>query len=209
VLAAPGENLELHRMLWTARHDGPGAVVETLEVCEVDSEGRLVQVIIFDPDDRRAASAELVERYDSSTTGRRLPAGVFEALRAVNSHDLGRLRAALPDDFVIDDHRRTGLGRLEGADRYVAAAAALFEQAPEILIEVLYVIALHERGVLTMAHGFGRLPDGGQFELVYVWLAWIEDGRLVGTEMFEPEDIELARRRFESRQRPGRLARTE
>jgi hypothetical protein len=202
VLAAPGDGLELHRMLWSSDRDGRRSVVETLEVIEVDGDGRVVRAIIFDPDDRRAASAELVGRYASSATGQRLPAGVFEALQAVNSHDIGRLHAALPPDFVIDDHRRTGLGRLEGADRYVDSAAALFEQAPEVIVEVLYVVGLHERGVLTMAHAFGTLPDGGQFEIVYLWLAWFEGERLVATEMFEPEDIDLARRRFESRQPP-------
>jgi len=97
----------------------------------------------------------------------------------------------------LDDHRRTGLGRLEGAEAYIAAAAALFDQAPDLTIEVRHVVALAAHGVLSMAHAFGTLVEGGPFELVYLWLARFENGRLVGTETFEPEDLDRSLARFE------------
>jgi hypothetical protein len=102
----------------------------------VDGEGRVVAAIYFDPDDRRAASAELLERWARSDAARCVPAAIFEALRAVNAHDLEGLRALLPDDFVLHDHRRIRLGRLQG-DGYLAAMGALFELAPDVTMETL------------------------------------------------------------------------
>ena len=123
---------------------------------------------------------------------------MFEALRAINAHDLDRLRAAMPDDFVFHDHRRTGVGQLEGAAAYVASLTALFELAPDVTIETLYTVATEKHGELVMAHMFGTLADGGEFEIVFVRLALYQDGRGVGAELFEPEDLDVARARFAS-----------
>ena len=49
----------------------------------------------------------------------------MDLVRAWNAHDLGRLRALLPDDFYLDDRRRTGVGKIDGADAYVASLAAM------------------------------------------------------------------------------------
>ena len=49
-----------------------------------------------------------------------------------------------------------------------------------------------------MAHGFGTLVEsGGQVESVYVRLALFRGDRIVGMESFEPEDLDVARARFE------------
>ena len=60
---------------------------------------------------------ELFERYVRSERRGAIPAALFEMVRAWNAHDLDRFRATLPDDFVFDDHRRTGLGRARGRRR--------------------------------------------------------------------------------------------
>jgi len=74
-----------------------------------------------EPDDRAAAFAELASRYFATARPSVLP--WHEALRDAR-HDLARVRAALPDDF-FHDHRRTGLGRVDGADAYLSSVAAL------------------------------------------------------------------------------------
>jgi hypothetical protein len=182
---------------------------------EVDAEGHVVAVIVFDPDQRRAASLEMSERYYRSEAARWIPAAAVEGIRAMNTHDLGRMRAALPDDFVFDDHRRTGLGRLEGADAFVASLAWPFEQAPDSVVETLYTVATAQHGDLVMAHSFGTLAEsGGEVESVYVRLGLYRGGRIVGMELFEPEDLDVARARFEelrpdsSRNPPNAASRT-
>src|SRR5262249_2575895 len=96
VLATAGERLALRRHHWTtqggllafgmdvAARDEPKVETECLVVSEVDTEGRSVAVILFDADDRRAASAEMLERYARSDGARCIPAGLFELIRAIN-----------------------------------------------------------------------------------------------------------------------------
>src|SRR5262249_47428668 len=127
VLATAGDRLALEHHLWTEADDAVPIEVETFEVIEVDAEGRIVAAILFDPDDRRAASLELLDRRLRNETSAHVPRSGFELRSAVIAHDLQRLRAALPDDFVFHDHRRTGLGRIDTADEYVGWFAALFE----------------------------------------------------------------------------------
>src|SRR2546425_5612636 len=134
--ATAGDRLALLRHRHSGEVDGGAFEIETLTVIEVDAEGRVVTSIVFDPADRRAAAAELLDRFARSEEARWIPAAVFELARAVNDRDLDRIRATLDDDFVLDDRRRTGLGRLEGADAYIASFRALFAEAPDFFADV-------------------------------------------------------------------------
>src|SRR5262249_11816893 len=144
---------------------------------------------------------EMLERY-----GRSAPGPYVDALRAVNAHDVERFRALVSDDFVLVDHRRTGLGQLN-ADTYLASLAALFQEAPDVTVETLYTVAVEARGALEVARNFGTLRDGGPFESVYVRIGVVRGDRLVGVEMFEPEDLEVARARFAELRRTDPVAR--
>ena len=192
VLATAGDRLVLERRLWTGMEGE--FEVESLELTEVDAEGRAVALIVFDPDDRRAAGREMFERYYAGDAG---GSPQVALARALNAHDLARLRAVLPADFHFHDHRRTGVGRIGNADDYVASIAALFEQSPDVTFETLYLAAVHERGALAVARMFGTLVDGGAFESVFLRIIMHRGGRVVGAELFELEDMERARARFD------------
>jgi hypothetical protein len=197
LLATSGDRLALTRDRWTQADDQPAFEIETLALTEADAEGRIVARLLFDPDDRRAASAEMLERYARHDEARDVPPELFEALRALNAHDLDRLRAALPRDYVYEDHRRTGIGRLESAEAYLTSIAPVFELSPDAILEFLYTVATEPHGSLVMAHSFGTLANGGTWESAYAVLSRYEGGRFVGLEMFEPEDLDVARARFE------------
>jgi hypothetical protein len=122
---------------------------------------------------------------------------MVDFVRALNDHDLGCMRAALPDDFVFHDHRRTGVGRIGNADDYIASIAAMLQQAPDLTTDVLYHVAAERHGSLSVGRMFGTLAGGGEFESVYVRLNVYEENRCTGTELFEIEDLALARARFE------------
>jgi hypothetical protein len=194
LLATAGDRLTLSHLRWS---DPAGKKwdLENLSIHEVDAEGRTVAVIAFDPDDRRAAAMEMLERAARSDEARSVPAAVFDALRAVNAQDLDRLRTILPDDFVMDDHRRTGLGRLD-RETYLTSLAALFEEAPDMTTEILYLIAAEKHGALMLARNFGTLRDGGAFESVYIRFTMYEGELMTRAEMFEPEDLDAARVRL-------------
>jgi ketosteroid isomerase-like protein len=140
---------------------------------------------------------ELADRYARSDAARGAPEAFFEFRRGLIAHDVDRIRAALPDDFVFHDHRRTGLGRIESADEYMASLVALFEQSPDAIIEPMYEVATAKHGALMIAHTLGTLAEGGAFESVFVNLALSHGDRLVAVELFELEDLDVARARFE------------
>ena len=111
--------------------------------------------------------------------------------RAIRDHDLGRLRASLPDGFVFQDYRRVGAGRLEG-EAYVSWLAGLFEQSADALIEPLYGIDEQPHAVLSVGHTFGTHVEGGAFESIFVQIATAST-----LELFELDDLDRARARFE------------
>jgi ketosteroid isomerase-like protein len=202
VLATAGDRLALQSVLVAGTADdgafeGVAFDNEILQVIEVDGDGRFVAAIWFDPEDRRAASMEMGERFRRGE-GQRIPAAARDAMDALLRHDFERLRAALPDDFVFHDQRRTGLGRLVGAAAFVDSLAPVAEQAPDFCIETLYTVAIDEHGMLDMARVFGTLAaSGGAFETCYARLASWRGDRIVSMELFEPEDLDRARARFE------------
>ncbi len=196
LLATAGDRLSLERMLWTLREDGQVSEIEVLKVSEIDADGRIVAYTIFDADDLRAASAELFERWVRLGADAILPASI-EFFRTWNDHDLGRMRALLPDDYVFHDHRRTGIGRVEGADAYVASLAALYELGPDVRLHMLYQVAQAQYGFVSVAHSFGTNAEGGAFEAVFVALSLSRGGRQVGAELFELDDLDAALARFE------------
>ena len=192
VLATSGDRLALDRVYWRVADQGAVSEVETLQITEVDAEGRVVAGIVFDPDDRRAASAELRERFFRGDAARLLPAEYMAAVRAVDDRDVEKLRVALHEAFVFEDHRKIGFGRFE-RDQFIAFLAALFEQSRDAIIEPLYYVALEERSFLAVAHNFGTLAEGGEYESVF-----LQVGNRSGLELFDLEDLEAARARFEA-----------
>src|SRR5262249_41889780 len=149
--------------------------------------------------DRRAAAREMLERYARSDAARVIPAAWFEMGRALHDRDLERCRAAMPGDMVFHDHRRMiNVGRLESADAYIASVAALFEQPSDLTFEILYMVAAEKHGSLAVGRTFGTLAEGGgEFESLYVRLAQYKGDQYVGMELFELDDLDVARARFE------------
>jgi hypothetical protein len=196
VLATAGERLALSRVLWSMDREGQLSEVEILEVDEVDAEGRFVSSIVFDVGDRGAASAELFERYAAAGADGASPA-VLDIFRAWNAHDFERLQAGLPDDFYLDDRRRTGVGRLASAAAYLTGLTALWELSRDVRLETLYTIAIAPHGRLYVCRWFGTNAEGGDFEAVYVCLGLGRGDKPVGLEIFELDDVAAATARFE------------
>jgi hypothetical protein len=195
LLATAGEHLALQRIVWTTAEAGALSEIEVLELSELDGEGHFVRVVLFDPDDRAAASAELFERWVASRADA-VPAALVEYLRAWNDHNLERLGSATPGDFVVYDRRRAGIGRID-RDGNIASLAALWDLSRDVRIEPLYEVAAAPHGLLLVNHWFGTNAEGGDFETVYVALVHIERERFAALELFEIDDLEAARARFE------------
>ena len=186
--ATAGDRLALYGVRWTGSREIPDLELETLRLMEIDAEGRLTAVIVFDSQDRRAASTELLARFARSDAAPWTRSPEFE--RALREGDLDGIRAAVPAGVTFHDRRRLGAGRLEGAD-YVSWLSALFEQSPDALIEPLYYVEAEKYGTLCVGHIVGTLADGGEFENV-----WVQLTTPSGAELFDIDDLELAHARF-------------
>jgi class 3 adenylate cyclase/ketosteroid isomerase-like protein len=197
LLATAGDRLALQHILWTTGEAGATSEIETLMVSEVDGDGRFVHGAAFDPADRAAASTELFERYVASGAAG-LASNVIEIGRAWNAHDLERLRALLPDDFYLDDRRRTGVGRLEGLDAYLDSLSAVWELSRDLRIEILYIIGTAAHGILYVCRWSGTNAEGGDFDAVYVCIGLLRDGETAGLEISELDDLDAALARFEA-----------
>jgi hypothetical protein len=205
LLAAPGDLLALEHTRWTGISDDQAFDSETLALTEIDAGGRIVTVIDFDANDRRAASIELLERYARGEAELRFPPAAFEMIRAMNDRDVARLRASIATEFFFHDHQRAGVWprrvdperrRLETADQYIAWIAALFEHAPELTFAPLYHVAHATHGNLSMDCMFGRFAGGEPVESVHARLVLYRDDRVIGMELFDREDLDIARARF-------------
>jgi hypothetical protein len=195
ILATAGDRFVLHRSLLAGGSDDSRFETEFLGLQEVDEAGRLVTNINFDMDNRAAAQAELFERYVASGADQ-APAAHREVQRALNEHDLDRMRALLPDDFAIEDYRRTGVARLEGADAWIASLTPLFELTPDARFDTLYYAAEGPHGEVKVLRRWGTNAEGGDVESVFVALQLFKDGLWQAAESYEIEDLDRALARF-------------
>jgi len=191
LLATAGDRLALQRWLWTKGETDARSEIEFLEIDELGDSGRFVRSIIFAPEDRAAASRELLERYVATGADGK-PHGSFETMRGWQEHDLVRVRGGLSDDFVLDDHRLAGMGRLEGPDAYVESVAALFELIPDARSEFLYFVAIESHGRVSVNRTWGLNREGGEVESFFVLLSRFRDGKVSYLEMFEVEHLDYA-----------------
>ena len=195
LLATAGDRLALQHVMWTTGAADAFSEIEMLALDEVNPQGRFVWTTLFDPDDRAAASRELFERYAANGADG-APRATVDIVRAWNDHDVERLRTLLPADFYLDDRRRTGVGRLDGAAAYLGSLKALWDLSRDLRIEVLYYDRPAAHGRLYVARWSGTNAEGGDFDAVYVCLGLSRGDRPVGLEIFELDDLEAARARF-------------
>jgi hypothetical protein len=190
-----GDRLSLERMLWSLGDRGQVSEIEVL------GSPRSMPRAASSPTSSSTRTiapprAELFERYVANGAD-----GLRRASsrsRAWNDHDLERMRALLPEGFYLDDRRRTGVGRLAGADAYLASLAAVWELSRDLRIEMLHIIGTAEHGTLYVCRWFGTNAEGGDFDAVYVCIGLLRGEEPAGMEIFELDDLDVARARFES-----------
>ena len=172
-------------------------------MAEVDVQGRVAAVSIFEPDRRDEAIAELDERF---LAGEGLAAAQPENL-AVQLFDRsaevimdGRLEDALGlyrPDLVMDDHRRVVGMRFEGRDEFQPTASALFTWEFDRINRI--VLGTHGDRVALFQVVFGN-ADSDIEALVLVEL----DGtsRFSRIDVFDPDDVEAAQALLRERAEP-------
>ena len=198
-LGTAGERVAVQRVLWSGGPSNGRFEIEYLGVFEVDDVGQLTAMILFDTDDARAAQREAWTRWAAIDP---VAAPWVELLTEItdawNSHDRPRLRACYPDDFVVEDHRHAGLGRIEGAEAYLDSNVVLWELAPEQRLEIgWFWPAVDRHGFVVTIRREGTVPDGGPFESEYLLLGLARNGRFTRAAFFETDALNAALARFE------------
>jgi hypothetical protein len=201
LIGTAGERVVVIRMLWTG---GPGDrrfEIEYLSVCEVDTAGLVTAIVLFGADDARGAQREAWARWaaiDPSVAA--TVALVGEANDAFNAKDRARLRERVADDVAVDDHRRTGMGRIDGGDAYVDSLAVLWDLAAWTRGELgWFWPACDRHGALYTSRRTGDVAGGGAFESDYLMLIRHAQGRLTRVELFELDQLDAALARFAER----------
>ena len=198
VLATAGDRLVLQHIVWTTGEAGANSEVVALALDEVDSDGRLVRTVSFDPDDMRAAWSEMWARWGAiDPTVVPVTTTLAEVIDSWNAKDPERLRAVFAEDLVVEDRRRAGIGRIDGRDAYVESVTALWALAPESLLEGgRYWLAMGPHGAVYATRRVGMVPDGGAFESDYFVLSMASGGCTTRLEFFEIDAADAALARF-------------
>ncbi len=195
VVATRGERLVLARMLFHGDVEPGGGALEIdhLVVLEADrlDDGRdgFVGAVLFAPDDRDAACAELERRFE---------VGEAAAFPLV-ARALGRNRILLATDregwaawhapgFVYRDHRQLGFGDVVGNSD---ALARLLRSTAELVPDARYRddhVRISRRGILKRTALVGT-RDGGAFENPLFLVEELdEQGRFVRADSWDIED---------------------
>jgi hypothetical protein len=207
IIGTAGDRVAVARVLWAGGPADGRFEVEFFAVHEIAEAGLCTAMVFLDPDDARAAQREAWKRWVAiDPRAAAVTTVIGEQVDAFNAQDPINYRAVFADDLVVEDHRRAGMGRIEGADAYVESLVALWELAPTTRIEAGWHWPAFDRHVaLTDVHRTGSLPDGGDFESDYLHLCTLDGERVARIELFELDDLDAALARFEElRPRTGK-----
>ena len=95
------------------------------------------------------------------------PPGIDDRKLAFAAYDWEALRRAPALDFVFDDRRTLGLGRLD-RDAWIASLQAQAVLGPGLAAEVRRILAWNRHGLVVELRTYGIVDGGGPFENVFL-----------------------------------------
>jgi ketosteroid isomerase-like protein len=193
-----GDRVAVLRMLWSGGPADGRFEIEHIAMMEADESGLLTAAVIFGADDPRGAQREAWARWAAiEPAAAAVTTAIGAQVDVFNAHDRFAYRAVFAEDLVVEDHRRAGMGRIDGADAYVQSLVALWELAPASRVDAgRFWPACDRHGAITDVRRTGTVPDGGEFESDYLTLYTVAHGRVTRIELFEIADLAAALARF-------------
>jgi hypothetical protein len=191
VVAIRGERLSLTRIHSSNRDPGQGEFgVEMLNIVEIDTDGRIVAHVEYDPDDIDAAVAELDARYRAGEAG--AYAHTWSVIArfnaAFNRHEIPAT------DWITIDHRR--LVTADTSDQS-ALIRDVWNITPDLSIHIEAVHQLSSFGAVVTRELHGTSREGFEAEWRMIQLLTVEGDRISRSELFDEADLDVALARFD------------
>lgn len=193
VSAVRGERLVLLRAEFSGSDQESKAILtEVVVVLEIDTDGRVLTVVSFDPDDIDAAFAELDARYLAAEAAAHAHTWtvVSGAYAAMNRREL----FPTTPDWANVDHRRPGMIEEGGLN---ASLGSLWELMPDLTFRIEAVHRLTNLGAVCshVAHGISQ--DGFDAEWRGIELLTITGSLVDRCEIFDAADLDNALATFD------------
>jgi DNA-binding SARP family transcriptional activator len=189
-IAIRGERLVLARVRAAGR-DAEVIQNDALNIVEIDTDGRIAEVVTFDLDDFDAAIAELDARYLAGDAAAHAEtwSAVLRPYTAINRHEL----FATTPDWVNVDHRRGATFAPGDANAYVRAS--LDDGAGSIYVETVHRLTGPGAVVTYAAHETS--PEGFDAEWRGIHVLTVDGDLISRFEVFDETDLEAALARFD------------
>ena len=202
LVATRGERLSLNLHCFEGEvpgGGGPFAMEDHYALHEVDNEGRIAAIVLFDQHDLDAAFAELDGRF-AAGEGPSHAASLTvmqEFTRAVATREWDRIIALCSPMVVEEDHRALAvLGTTRGAEAWARNFRTLAELAPDSRYRVDHFRA-SARGFCSVGTWVGT-REGGPYEIPLVAVLELDaQDRIVRGDIFDFDQLDLARARFD------------
>lgn len=197
-IAIRGSRLSLVRQIYRDTDEADQPISgEALTLTEVSDDGRVRDIVLFDPDDINGAFDELTERWIAS--GEVAHPEVVEAQRrvlaATNRHDWDAVSAANADATYVN-HRQLPAGGDTIAD-HMSSTRMMATLIPDLKVEPAQILTHSALGLLTSAVLRGTSTEGLPIEIPVVMLNLFDGDHLTRIEVFDPDQRDLALARFD------------
>ncbi|MDT5117464.1 MAG: hypothetical protein QOE30_3203, partial [Mycobacterium sp.] len=196
-IAIRGERLVLARVRASGR-DPEAIQNDALNIVEIDADGRIAVVDVFDIEDFDAAIAELDARYLTGEAGAYAQtwSATSGAFAAINRHELPERTP----DWVNIDHRR---GAAFAPGEMAAYVHDLWDDAPDINVYIEMVHRLNNLGAVVTAAAHGTSQEGFQAEWRESQIIACDGDLLNRCELFDEADLDVAITRFDQMTKPA------
>jgi hypothetical protein len=192
-MATRGKRLVLTRLNLSNHDQGPGEyVTEMLGVGEINTDGRFVAYVSFDPDDLDAAVEELDARYLAGEAAAHAHTWsvIAGATAAFNRYEVPATTA----DSVYIDHRP--LVSIEAVD-LATSIPSVWEVNSDVTAYIEAVHQLSRVGAVATYHAHGTTPQGFGAEWRLIFLETVEGDLINRCELFDETDLDAALARFD------------
>ena len=188
LVAIRGDDLALIAMVF---QDGNSTT--TMYTVSQVRDGRAVRADTFAEDQLGDALDELDRRWIELGAPAGTVEGVMRVRRTSADGDYAGFRDLLADDFEVDHHGRSTLVGQRSADEFIESLRLLFGEGGTAISFFADVPAIADGIALTRYHL--DVPDGSEWRVWYLWV-W-ESGQLTRAEIYELDDFDTARARFD------------